>query len=107
MLFVIFFFFFQAEDGIRDRTVTGVQTCALPISRCALAHWQGETLTLYTPSQGIANCRHDMARDLGLEDQQVRVVCHYMGGGFGNKNQNQDAGLIAATLARHTKAPVM
>src|SRR5207248_8761541 len=27
-----FIFFFQAEDGIRDRTVTGVQTCALPIS---------------------------------------------------------------------------
>src|SRR5207249_9362870 len=26
-------FFFQAEDGIRDRNVTGVQTCALPISR--------------------------------------------------------------------------
>src|SRR5699024_12213596 len=28
----LFFFFFQAEDGIRDRNVTGVQTCALPIS---------------------------------------------------------------------------
>src|SRR5699024_11669330 len=28
---VFFFFFFQAEDGIRDRNVTGVQTCALPI----------------------------------------------------------------------------
>src|SRR3989449_9647736 len=28
------FFFFQAEDGIRDVAVTGVQTCALPISRC-------------------------------------------------------------------------
>src|SRR2546430_1643191 len=28
---VLFFFFFQAEDGIRDLTVTGVQTCALPI----------------------------------------------------------------------------
>src|SRR5207249_9353963 len=27
----VFFFFFQAEDGIRDRNVTGVQTCALPI----------------------------------------------------------------------------
>ena len=26
-----FFFFFQAEDGIRDTSVTGVQTCALPI----------------------------------------------------------------------------
>src|SRR2546430_4086490 len=30
------FFFFQAEDGIRDLTVTGVQTCALPISRWEL-----------------------------------------------------------------------
>src|SRR5688572_31714196 len=30
---LVFFFFFQAEDGIRDLTVTGVQTCALPISR--------------------------------------------------------------------------
>src|SRR5256885_4067962 len=29
----IFFFFFQAEDGIRDYKVTGVQTCALPISK--------------------------------------------------------------------------
>src|SRR5256886_7557622 len=38
------FFFFQAEDGIRDLTVTGVQTCALPI-------WMR---TLYHPG------RHDM-----------------------------------------------
>src|SRR5438270_3947867 len=30
------FFFFQAEDGIRDLTVTGVQTCALPISIASL-----------------------------------------------------------------------
>src|SRR5258707_6890841 len=30
---LLFFFFFQAEDGIRDIGVTGVQTCALPISR--------------------------------------------------------------------------
>src|SRR5689334_23840869 len=31
LFFFFFFFFFQAEDGIRDGTVTGVQTCALPI----------------------------------------------------------------------------
>ena len=29
---ILYFFFFQAEDGIRDHCVTGVQTCALPIS---------------------------------------------------------------------------
>src|SRR5215204_5902445 len=32
MFIFLFFFFFQAEDGIRDHCVTGVQTCALPIS---------------------------------------------------------------------------
>src|SRR5438128_9447432 len=36
--FIFFFFFFQAEDGIRDATVTGVQTCALPIYRYILNH---------------------------------------------------------------------
>src|SRR2546426_7919581 len=34
---IVFFFFFQAEDGIRDYKVTGVQTCALPIC----ARWRG------------------------------------------------------------------
>src|SRR5256885_7453300 len=33
---ILFFFFFQAEDGIRDYKVTGVQTCALPIWEMAL-----------------------------------------------------------------------
>ena len=32
----MFFFFFQAEDGIRDRLVTGVQTCALPIYEASI-----------------------------------------------------------------------
>src|SRR2546430_7438871 len=40
MLFV--FFFFQAEDGIRDLTVTGVQTCALPISPSGTASDAGK-----------------------------------------------------------------
>jgi xanthine dehydrogenase molybdenum-binding subunit len=74
--------------------------------RAAVAHWEGDKLTLYTPTGGIANCRHDMARDLGMPDDKVRVVCQYMGGNFGNKNQNQDADLIAASLAKEAGAPV-
>ena len=35
------YFFFQAEDGIRDRLVTGVQTCALPIYTCGRAWNRG------------------------------------------------------------------
>src|SRR5256886_5412574 len=41
-------FFFQAEDGIRDLTVTGVQTCALPIFIGSIAsHAQVTTATVY------------------------------------------------------------
>src|SRR6266850_6856293 len=36
-----FFFFFQAEDGIRDYKVTGVQTCALPIWSASGPFWMG------------------------------------------------------------------
>src|SRR5207245_6632521 len=48
-------FFFHAEDGIRDATVTGVQTCALPIYRIQLEPEYGATLE---PAQrlGIDNC---------------------------------------------------
>src|SRR5690554_1381086 len=38
MFVLVFFFFFQAEDGIRDADVTGVQTCALPI--CNKSYFQ-------------------------------------------------------------------
>src|SRR5256884_1995631 len=41
-----FFFFFQAEDGIRDVAVTGVQTCALPISLSTLDALPGEVCVL-------------------------------------------------------------
>src|SRR3989441_4650677 len=42
-LLFFFFFFFQAEDGIRDKLVTGVQTCALPICvvRCRRPRGRG------------------------------------------------------------------
>src|SRR5256885_4384099 len=40
-----FFFFFQAEDGIRDYKVTGVQTCALPISNDFISEWIGKNFT--------------------------------------------------------------
>ena len=91
-----------------SRIATRPPSCTTPRwSRApAVAHWDGDKLTVYTPTGGIANCRHDMARDLGMPDEKVRVVCQYMGGNFGNKNQNQDADLIAAMLAKEAGAPV-
>src|SRR5699024_12131349 len=46
ILVIVLLFFFQAEDGIRDRNVTGVQTCALPISTGLLAHVLEESMPI-------------------------------------------------------------
>src|SRR2546425_10378383 len=49
MVSIIFFFFFQAEDGIRDKLVTGVQTCALPIIQDGIRRMyrDGESIFYY------------------------------------------------------------
>src|SRR6266498_1539323 len=51
-MLMILFFFFQAEDGIRDADVTGVQTCALPISGDEPArHAPGDRVVGHLPLQ--------------------------------------------------------
>src|SRR5438105_3429824 len=64
-LCLLLFFFFQAEDGIRDPLVTGVQTCALPISpdRVHAARRGGET-----PARGVGGA---VGRVLALEPHQA------------------------------------
>src|SRR5699024_11956454 len=56
-----FFFFFQAEDGIRDRNVTGVQTCALPILFFSVVRvncrYNEAVLELLKPEPPITNRR--------------------------------------------------
>src|SRR2546430_13019332 len=53
-----FVFFFQAEDGIRDLTVTGVQTCALPISKPLYLRAPTSTLSLgFRRYSGLAASR--------------------------------------------------
>src|SRR5260370_13106555 len=44
------YFFFQAEDGIRDSSVTGVQTCALPICKTDIMAMGWHTVMEFTPS---------------------------------------------------------
>src|SRR2546430_10849687 len=57
IMFLLFFFFFQAEDGIRDLTVTGVQTCALPISIETARPFAAE----YDALAALAKARPDIA----------------------------------------------
>ncbi|HYK60535.1 MAG TPA: xanthine dehydrogenase family protein molybdopterin-binding subunit [Bryobacteraceae bacterium] len=74
--------------------------------RASMAHWEGDKLIVYASTQGIANCRSDIAKDMGLPQEKVEVICLYMGGGFGNKNQCHDFDLMAAELSKRAAAPV-
>src|SRR5207253_6333454 len=65
------FFFFQAEDGIRDGHVTGVQTCALPISSKGL---EFPIVFIVGLEEGIFP--HQRALDDGDELEEERRLCY-------------------------------
>src|SRR5256885_5914054 len=59
---VFFFFFFQAEDGIRDYKVTGVQTCALPILPRLLRRAQPAVRLADVRERGVVPAEGEMSR---------------------------------------------
>jgi xanthine dehydrogenase YagR molybdenum-binding subunit len=72
----------------------------------SVCRWEGETLEVYISTQWIWGVRDSIASTLGLPPDRVRVVCNYMGGGFGAKNSPGDYTYIAIALAGQTGRPV-
>ncbi|MDQ2983685.1 MAG: xanthine dehydrogenase family protein molybdopterin-binding subunit [Actinomycetota bacterium] len=68
----------------------------------AACGWNGDTLEVYISTQFIWGVRSAVAKELELPEDRVRVVCNYMGGGFGAKNNPGDYTFIAIALARQT-----
>src|SRR5436305_13821730 len=66
------FFFFQAEDGIRDADVTGVQTCALPIFLPILG---GAGKCRQDRHQGLEEARRPPLRSARSEERRVGKEC--------------------------------
>src|SRR2546426_7833780 len=79
---MLFFFFFQAEDGIRDYKVTGVQTCALPIFPGWLDSWQvdlerGPLPRLAVHPDVAAALLHDAVHG---REPEARALAEFLGG---------------------------
>src|SRR6267378_6695370 len=72
---MFFFFFFQAEDGIRDLYVTGVQTCALPIWRARVRHDPRRRSLCDRCVRNRSRCGGNAAR--GSEERRVGKECRY------------------------------
>ena len=72
----------------------------------AVVEWVGDGVDVYISTQFIWGIRDAVAEGLRLPGDKVRVICHYMGGGFGSKNGPDDYTFIAAELAKRTRRPV-
>jgi CO/xanthine dehydrogenase Mo-binding subunit len=72
----------------------------------AVVQWLADGIEVHISTQYIWGVRAAAAEALGLPPDKVRVICHYMGGGFGSKNGPDDYFFIAAELARRTGRPV-
>jgi xanthine dehydrogenase YagR molybdenum-binding subunit len=82
------------------------QTHAMMEPHASTAVWQGDTLTLYTANQMINWGKKDMAKTLGIPEENVRLVSPYIGGGFGGKLFLRSEALLAALGAKAVGRPV-
>lgn len=71
-----------------------------------VAKWDGDLLTVWESTQGVYAVQSRLAEVLGLPLAKVRVIGHYMGGGFGSKLRTGKYSVIAALLAKKTGRPV-
>ena len=72
----------------------------------SVCRWEGDTLEVYISTQWIWGVRDDIAEALDLPPDRIRVICNYMGGGFGAKNGAHDQTFIAIAIATQTGRPV-
>jgi CO/xanthine dehydrogenase Mo-binding subunit len=103
----------DVDRGLAEADVVSESRFTLPTqyhvdiqTRCCIADWDGQRLTVYEASQGVWNVKRELAKSLGLEEDRVRVVVQNMGGGFGSKAGAQRVVHYAARLAMLAGRPV-
>src|SRR5262249_60666539 len=72
----------------------------------SVCDWEGDQLVVYISTQYVWGIRAEVSSKLGIPQDKVRVVCEFMGGGFGSKNGAGDYTFIAAELAKRARRPV-
>ena len=98
---------FKAAAFTLDQTyATHVITHVCMESHGTVCEWEGDKLTAWVSTQGVNSARDNLARGLEIPQTNIRVICQYMGGGFGSKLQLGAEGLLCAKLAKQAGAPV-
>ena len=98
--------FAEAEIVIERTYRTACEIHAPMEPHGSVAKWDGNRLTIWDSTQGVYAIQSGVAGSLGLPLANVRVIGHYMGGGFGAKLETGKYTVIAALLAKQTARPV-
>jgi xanthine dehydrogenase YagR molybdenum-binding subunit len=98
--------FASAAVKIDQTYTTPDEAHAMMEPHASLAAWEGDKLTIWTSNQMIAWGVKDVAKTLGLDRKNVRLVSPFVGGGFGSKLFVRADAILAALGAKAAKRPV-
>jgi xanthine dehydrogenase YagR molybdenum-binding subunit len=103
----------NVEQGLAEAAIQIDQTYVTQVIHhnpmelsATTAVWEGEHLTLYDATQWIYGDRNAVATMLGIPQEQVRVISHFVGGGFGCKCFTWSHVILAAIAAKQVGRPV-
>jgi xanthine dehydrogenase YagR molybdenum-binding subunit len=103
----------DVERGLKDAAHTIDETYTTPAEHnnamephATLAFWEGQKLTLYDSNQGAYAYSETIAQAFDLPREQVHVIAHHVGGGFGSKGTPRPHVIVTALAAQHVGRPV-
>lgn len=98
---------FSEADAVVERTYRTQVHTHMPLETHGMVvDWRPDLMTIYASTQNTNNVRNEMASIFNLPKSKVRVICEFMGGGFGAKHSAGSYGPMAANLAKKTGRPV-
>ncbi len=96
----------QSEIIVESEFHDGYKAHAPIEPHAAMARWEGEKVTVWSSSQSPFGAQEDIAQELGLELENVRVIPPFLGGGFGGKIYHPQV-LEVVKIARLAQKPVL
>jgi xanthine dehydrogenase YagR molybdenum-binding subunit len=96
----------KAAVKVEETYITPIQNHNPMEPHATIAWWEGEKLTVYDSTQYISGDKQSLAAMLNVPADYVRVICPYVGGGFGCKGSSWSHGPLAAMAAKVVQKPV-
>ncbi len=96
----------EAEVTVDQIYTTPMQNHNPMEPHATIAEWDGEKLTVHDATQYISGVKQTLAKTFGIPDDNVRVICPFVGGGFGSKGSTWSHVVLASMAAKMINRPV-